>query len=304
MNTLANTTGTNASKFEAVTWGARGSFPADGTDYTEFGGATCCVELRIDDRIIVLDAGSGIVALGRDLVQRDVRSLDLVISHAHLDHVMGLPYFAPLFRSDWKVTLWFAGVDGTPDPQALLNTFIQPPVLPFDATAFTCDLTLRQLPKSGEVDMGGASRILTSPLNHPGGNTGLRIEHAGRSFVYCSDFEPDAGPSDALLGEFIEGADLAFMDSTYTHAEYAERVGFGHADWQTTCRISRAAKVGMLGLFHHAPHRSDTELRVIEAAAQKLRPSYVVRQGGCADLNAIGAVMKPRTAVKRGKSAA
>jgi phosphoribosyl 1,2-cyclic phosphodiesterase len=95
LNTPANMTEKNASKFEAVTWGARGSVPAYGTDYTEFGGTTCCVELRIDDRILVPDAGSGIVALCRDLVQRDVRSLDLIISHAHLDHVMGLPYFAP-----------------------------------------------------------------------------------------------------------------------------------------------------------------------------------------------------------------
>jgi ribonuclease BN (tRNA processing enzyme) len=260
--------------------------------------------LRIDDRILVLDAGSGIVALGRDLVQRNVRSLDLIISHAHLDHVMGLPYFAPLFRPYWKVTLWFAGVDGTPHPKALLDTFIQPPVLPFDATAFTCDLTLRQLPKSGEIDMGGVSRFLTSPLNHPGGNTGIRIEHADCTFVYCSDFEPDVGRCDEMLGKFIEGADLAFIDSTYTPAEYPDRVGFGHADWRTSCRIGRAAKVGMLGLFHHAPHRKDAELHVIEQAARKLLPSYAVRQGGSADLRAIGASVKPLAAVKRGSSAA
>lgn len=73
------------------------------------------MELLLDDQILVLDAGSGMVELGRNLVQGDTRSIDLLISHANLDHVMGLPFFEPLFQPDWKVTLWFAGVEGAPD---------------------------------------------------------------------------------------------------------------------------------------------------------------------------------------------
>lgn len=250
-----------------------------GPDFGECGGATCCVEIRIDDRVLILDAGSGIVELGRNLVQRDIRSVDLLISHAHLDHVMGLPFFAPLFRPDWRVRLWFAGVESAASPQALLDILIKPPILPFTSAEFSCELELRQIPRKGEFDLGGSLRVLTTPLNHPGGNTGFRIAHADRSFAYCCDYEPDGGEGDELLRLFIEDADLAFLDSTYTPDEFSESRGFGHADWLSSCHIAKSAKLSMLGLFHHAPDRQDTDLREIEAAAAALLPCHAVRQG-------------------------
>ena len=273
-----------AQRFEVAAWGTRGTLPATGSEFSEYGGATCCVELRLDDRVLVLDAGSGLVGLGRNLVQRDIRSIDLLISHAHLDHVMGLPFFEPLFRPDWKVTLWFAGVEGAPDPQALIDTLISPPTLPFTRAAFACDLDLRQLPREGEADMNGPFRVLTAPLNHPGGNTGFRIEHANRSFAYCCDYEPDGGSSDETLQTFIECANLAFLDSTYTPEESSQYRGFGHADWLSSCQIARRAGLGALGLFHHAPERQDVALRAMETAASALLPSHAVRQGKHLDL--------------------
>jgi len=273
-----------AQRFDVVSWGARGTLPATGEDFNLHGGATCCVELRLDDRIVVLDAGSGIVDLGQNLVRRDPCSVDLLISHAHLDHVIGLPFFEPLFRPDWQVTLWFAGVEGAPDSQALLDTFIRPPTLPFTSAEFTCQLALRQIPRNGQVEIDAPFQISTAPLNHPGGNTGLRIDHGGRSFAYCSDYEPDDGPSDATLRTFIAGADLAFLDSTYTPDERPAYRGFGHADWLTSCNIARSAGVGSLGLFHHAPQRQDAELLAIAKAAGATMPSHAVRQGDCVDL--------------------
>lgn len=283
-------------RFEVATWGARGTLPATGRGFHEYGGATCCVELRLDDRILVLDAGSGMVELGRSLIHSDTRSIDLLISHAHLDHVIGLPFFEPLFRPDWKVTLWFAGVEGAPDPRTLLDTLISPPILPFTHEAFACELELRQLPRKGEVDMDGPFRVLTAPLNHPGGNTGFRIEHADRSFAYCCDYEPDGGSSDEMLQTFIESADLAFLDSTYTPEELPGYRGFGHSDWRSNCRIAKNAGLGALGLFHHAPDRQDSALRAMESAAAKVMPSHAVRQGELLNLIAKDFSTEPKRA--------
>ena len=182
------------------------------------------------------------------------------------------------------MTLWFAGVEGAPDPQALIDTLFSPPTLPFTRAAFACELELRQLPRQGEVDMDGRFRVVTAPLNHPGGNTGFRIEHAGRSFAYCSDYEPDGGSSDEMLQTFVENADLAFLDSTYTPEELPEYRGFGHADCLSSCHIARSARLGALGLFHHAHERQDADLRAMETVAAALLPSHAVRQGEEIDL--------------------
>lgn len=106
-----------------------------------------------------------------------------------------------------------------------------------------------------------------------------------------------------MLGEFIEGADLAFMDSTFTPADYSDKLEFGHADWQTSCKIGRNARVGALGLVHHSPPRQDADLRATERAAQSILPSYALRQGDREDLSAIGATRNPPLSGKRDSSA-
>lgn len=271
-------------KFEAIAWGARGSHPAQGPDVSRYGGTTSCVELRLDDRILVLDAGTGIIDLGEALVGGEAGSVDLLISHAHLDHVMGLPFFAPLFRPDWKVTLWFAGVDGAPDAEALLATVVSPPLTPFRRDAFSCDLALRQLPGKGEVEFGPRTRLVTAPLTHPGGATGFRVEHSGRSFAYASDFEPDDGTGDASLCGLIQEADLAFLDCTYTPEEYGRHRGFGHADWLSAAKLAKRAGLRNLGLFHHAPGRCDASVAAIEAAARAVHPGRAIRRGDRIDI--------------------
>ncbi len=265
-------------------WGARGSYPSNRPDQDCYGGATCCVELRLDDRIVVIDAGTGIMPLGQDLLRRGVRAVDLVIGHAHLDHVMGLPFFAPFFQPDCTVTLWFAGVDGAADAGALLERVVSPPLTPFSRDTFSCTLHLRQLPVRGEVGLDGGTRLVTAPLNHPGRATGFRFEHAGRTFAYCSDFEPDGGEGDAALGTLISDAELAFLDCSYTPEEAAHRVGFGHSDWRTSAKLGRLAGLGTLGIFHHDPMRSDAAIDSMQAAASAVLPSRAMRQGEVIDL--------------------
>lgn len=271
-------------KFDVTTWGARGTRPATGQQFEHFGGDTACIEIDLGDRVIVLDAGSGIVGLGRALIDRPAGPLDLFISHAHMDHIIGLPFFAPLFAPDREVTLWFAGTEGAPDAEALLDTLVQPPLLPFTRAAFRCKLALRQLPRAGSVVLETGCEVSTVALNHPGGNTGIKVAAAGRSLAYCCDFEPDGGTADADLRGFLSGSDMAVLDTTYTPEEYPEHRGYGHSDWMQSGAAARAAGVGLLGLFHHAPDRTDDALRHIARAAAQVTPALAMRQGETIDL--------------------
>ncbi|MFT5345939.1 MAG: phosphoribosyl 1,2-cyclic phosphodiesterase [Dinoroseobacter sp.] len=271
-------------EFTAQIYGARGTLPVVEPEMARFGGNTSCVALRLDGRVLIFDAGSGIVPLGRALVKEGVREIDLVISHAHYDHVLGLPFFAPLMHPDVTVRLWFAGTEGAPDGAHLLADLIRPPFLPFVTADLAATIECKLLPRSGATQIAGA-QITTAPVNHPGGNTGLRVDHAGASLVYVADFEHDDGAMDAALCRFMAGADLAFLDCTYTPEDYAKFKGFGHSHWQKCSALAGVARVKRWGLFHHAHTRSDAELDGLAKQVCTADPNaFVTRKGAIFDL--------------------
>lgn len=267
-------------RFEIVPWGTRGTMPPGAPGGSDFGVCTACVLVRHGDRIAVLDAGTGIVPLGCALRAEGVRAVDIVLSHAHYDHVIGLPFFAPLHDPAATVTLWYAGGEGAPDGAALMDALLRPPFLPFGRRDLRGRLCFAVLAPEGSHDLGGGTILRTTPVHHPGGALALRLERAGRSFVHVSDFEADFGKYDASLIAFLRGADLAFLDATYTPEEYELHRGFGHAHWQRCAELAAAAGLGRWGLFHHAPGRTDDELAAIEAAVRACAPgAFMVREG-------------------------
>lgn len=271
-------------EFTAHIHGARGTLPVAEPEMARFGGNTSCVALRLDGRVLILDAGSGIVALGRKLQAEGVRDIDLVISHAHYDHVIGLPFFAPLMDPGVTVRLWFAGTEAAPDAAHLLADLIRPPFLPFVATDLAAKIVCNRLPRSGVTEIAGA-QITSAPVNHPGGNTGLRVDHKGASLVYVADFEHDDGAMDDRLCALMAGADLALLDCTYTPEDYAGFAGYGHSHWQKCSALALAAGVKRWGLFHHAHTRSDADLeRLAKVVAQSDQTAFVTREGATFDL--------------------
>ncbi len=271
-------------EFTAHIYGARGTLPTPEPQMAGYGGNTSCVGLRLDRRALILDAGSGIVPLGRRLHDEGLREIDLVISHAHYDHVLGLPFFAPLMDPDVTLRLWFAGTEEAPDGAHLLADLIRPPFLPFRVEELAATIETRALPRSGVTEIAGA-RITTTPVNHPGGNTGIRVDHAGASLVYVADFEHDDGPMDADLSALMQGADLALLDCTYTPEDYVQFTGYGHAHWQKCSALVAAAGVRRWGLFHHAHTRTDAELDAIAETVCAQDPrAFMAREGTAFDL--------------------
>lgn len=267
-------------RFEVSLRGVRGSLPLATPGGSRYGGNTSCILVRHGARVAILDAGSGIVGLGKELVAEGIRSIDLLLSHAHYDHVIGLPFFLPLYRCGIEVTLWYAGSPQAPDGAALIDQLIRAPFLPMRPADLRCDLRFAALPMAGNVPLGDGTEVATCPVNHPGGAVAMRVSRGARHLVYAPDFEHDDGRMDALLVDHMQGADLALLDCTYLPEDYRHHRGYGHSHWQTCAALARRAGVGRMGMFHHDFSRSDNAIEAAEHAAQRVDPTIFAAKEG------------------------
>ena len=262
-------------------WGVRGSIPCSGPEVLDYGGSTACVELRCGDRRVILDAGSGLRALGQAMAaDHSVVDLDLLLTHCHLDHLIGLPFFVPAFDPASAIRLWAGHLQPKERLEDILSQLMIPPLLPITPEVFRADITYRDFLAGELLDLGGGIRVATAPLRHPGGATGYRVEYGGAAVCYVTDNEhaPD-GPDPALV-QLARNAGLLIYDAMYTPDEYARHAGWGHSTWQEGIRLADAAGVGRLALFHHAPGRSDVAQQQIERAAAAVRPgTFAAREG-------------------------
>jgi phosphoribosyl 1,2-cyclic phosphodiesterase len=260
-----------ASKFRVTFRGVRGSIPSPGPQTARYGGNTSCVELRVGDEIIILDAGSGLRQLGADLTSEFGTapiSATLIISHTHWDHIQGLPFFLPAYSTHNRIRLCAAPGWGKTITRAL-NNQMDPIHFPVPLTQLGGLSAVEEF-QSDDIRIGRA-RIRTTELHHPGGCAGFRIEVANRTIAYLPDHEPFAtGENDSLsagLIEFVRGADLLILDTQYTDAEYCHRRGWGHGSLSESVAIARRAEVKHLALFHHDPAHNDEQIdEMVEAA--------------------------------------
>jgi phosphoribosyl 1,2-cyclic phosphodiesterase len=256
-------------------WGCRGSVPTPGPDTVESGGNTSCVEVSLPDgTVLVLDAGTGIRALGLELLKRRVRQVHLLLTHLHLDHVEGLRFFAPLWDERVAVDVW-----GPPSPISSLPKRIaqafSPPLFPVDLRDVPARLTFRDLPRRPWT-IEGAS-LAAALVLHPGPTVGYRIEGAGATLAYLPDHEPALGgaiaerPRDWISGASIAAAaDVLLHDAQYFEEEYEERIGWGHSSVADAVAFANAVDAQRLVLFHHEPLHGDGALERLEGRARSL----------------------------------
>lgn len=252
-------------------WGTRGSCPAPGPETARYGGNTTCLEVRTDDNeLVILDAGTGIRELGRSLVGAadgaPIRG-DLFFSHAHWDHIQGLPFFTPAFQAGNHFRLWGSPVMES-SLEVVLRQQMSPVVFPVAFDQLSARMEFAQVAQHQHA--GSSYEVRTINVRHPGGALGFRLSPAGdlrRSMVFIPDNEldrdgdraEDASTRDALV-EFARGASVLIHDAMYTGTEYMDHRGWGHSSYRDAIDFAIAAEVSTLVLFHHEPDRSDAAL--------------------------------------------
>lgn len=273
-------------------WGTRGSIPTPGTHTVRYGGNTPCVEVRTETGwLVILDAGTGIRELGRSLMAGpggmidDARAsgangaiaADIFLTHAHWDHIQGIPFFAPIFQPGNHFTIWGSKALETSIDRVIRDQ-MSPVVFPVSFEELSARIDFREI---AEERCGGDGYEVTAfAVQHPGGALGYRFSGStqrDRSFVYISDNELAAHETyksrpdwRARLVEFIRGARILVHDATYTTEEYQRHRGWGHSTFEEAVTLALDAGVEELVLFHHRPERSDDEVDRCVVAAREL----------------------------------
>jgi phosphoribosyl 1,2-cyclic phosphodiesterase len=251
-------------------WGSRGSICSPGPKTIRYGGNTTCLELRTSTgRLVVVDAGSGLRYLGKQLMKEPgVKDIIFVLTHSHWDHLIGFPFFTPAYKPEYNISLC-GGPAARDSIRKYLGHQMSAPYFPVDFSIMKARFTYGCACPSdrcegkleGFLDFNECSSL---PLNHPNGGYGFKFVDQGKTFVFLTDnelrFQHEGGLAREQYVDFCRGADLLFHDAQYTEAEYAHTQGWGHSTYLDAIELAVEARVKRLGLFHHDPDRSDDDL--------------------------------------------
>lgn len=273
--------------FDVTFWGVRGTVPCPSRDHIEVGGNTSCVEVSVGGRTLILDGGTGLRPLGKRLVEKEGGRLTILLSHFHLDHIAGFPFFAPAFRADFTIDVRAACPAGKAGLRAVLSGQMEPPLFPVPLRDLEAAITFEEFRPGDRLDLGDGVVVRTAPLNHPDGCTGFRIEHGGHALAYVTDTEHVPGRPDENVLRLIDGADLVIYDAAYTDEEWSRRKGWGHSTWREGVRLCRTAQARRLALFHHDPDHDDIFMARLEHEVRAEWPAaFVAREGMTVELGA------------------
>lgn len=261
-------------------WGVRGSIACPGPETTTFGGNTSCVEVLCGDHRVILDAGTGLRSLGNSFERGAPVNADLLLSHTHLDHVVGLPFFAPAYTNGSNLRLWAGHLAPERSLEEVLCTMMAAPLFPIPMGVMASDKTFNDFHAGESFTLSCGAKVRTCPLNHPNGATGYRIEYGGGAICYVTDTEHTEGTHDENILSLIEGADVFIYDATYTAAEHPAFRGWGHSTWEEGAALAEMAGVKTYVPFHHDPSHDDVFMAQVEREAQQVFGNTVVAREG------------------------
>jgi phosphoribosyl 1,2-cyclic phosphodiesterase len=276
-------------------WGVRGSYSAPFESHLAVGGNTSCVEIRVDDSILVCDAGTGVIPFGNELIkQSKIRELLVILTHYHWDHICGLPFFVPAFVPDWKIHIFGPGKSGR-DIAEFVSAQMRAPYFPVGTETWLANVNYISPSETHELNHGPINITYTS-VHHPGTTYGYRIRVNDKTILYISDNEcqylnkairqkygefnrEEQELYDAMQKEeyeselkLIEGADILIHDAQYTKEDYDRKRGWGHSCYIDTVNTAIDAGVKELYLYHHDPNYDDKMIdRIYQHALQIIK---------------------------------
>lgn len=272
-------------------WGVRGSIPCPGPQTQKYGGNSACIELRVgdDDRLVIIDAGSGIRQLGNHLMRHDLPKgpirTDIFLSHTHWDHIMGFPFFVPIYVPGTKMKVYGPVTFEEDGLEEVVGGQMKYRYFPVNFGELASEIEYVRIKEAPCMDLGGGLMLATKLLNHPVTALGYRFQFGGKSVCTCYDTEPFrnlfitdpdhpdydevmaeegeavAAEQNHMLEQFFAGADLLIHDSQYTESEYRQgRMNWGHTSFENAIAAANRAGVKKLALFHHDPDRTDDQI--------------------------------------------
>ena len=255
--------------FKVKYWGVRGSIACPSAKYVMYGGNTSCVEVACGGHRIVLDCGTGLRNFGHWMMRKNIKNVDILMSHTHWDHINGFPFFSPAFRDGYEFTIRAGHLlsNGMSIKEVMAGQMNQP-TFPVPIEAMQSKLNFEDFSAGDNFELGNGILVKTLPLNHPDNATGYRIEYKGKVFCYITDTEHTPDRPDENVLALIDGADLVTYDCTYTDREFPGKVGWGHSTWQEGVRLCLRAGAKRLAIFHHDPDHEDPFMERLEAEAR------------------------------------
>lgn len=250
-------------------WGVRGSFPCPGPENRRYGANTACISLEAPDQpVLLLDLGTGLSSFGNDQAsaQQPFRATALV-THLHLDHVQGLPFFSPVHVPGTRIDIYGPRQDSGSLKEAFAR-LVGPPYFPVHLDDLPAEIGFHEV-VSDRVRIGDLD-VIVRPVPHCGPTVGYQVSGAGFKLAYISDHQAPSGSvevTDSVL-ELCEGVDLLIHEAQYTNEEFSRRLDWGHCTADYALAVARACHARRLCLFHHDPGRSDDELDALVDAAR------------------------------------
>ncbi len=271
-------------------FGVRGSSPTPGKHTVLFGGNTSCVYVSLEDgHDVILDAGTGIIALGDRLVKNHA-DINILLTHNHWDHIQGFPFFRPIYQDNRKITIVPGAVEYD-DKDAILAQMSGSthPVKYQQLTADINVLTDQALNDTFEIP---GFNVRTQLLNHPDGGSAYCLSAEGKKLAFVTDNELSSPNKMNTTWQqwldFIAGADILIHDAQYIEEDLPLKLGWGHSKLSEVARLACEAKVKSLYIVSHDPARTDDELLSQEAKLQEEYQGrlniYCAREGTVVDL--------------------
>ncbi|MSU35842.1 MAG: MBL fold metallo-hydrolase [Pedosphaera sp.] len=257
-------------------YGTRGSIPICEPGFQEFGGNTTCLQITFKDsnRIAIIDAGTGIRNLGRDLqaIGHHQDQIFMAFTHFHWDHVQGFPFFKPAYDPKQKLTLLTLGKEQiAKNLHEICEVQMQSEYFPVQLDRMGATFEFMQIEKASKLFTGldnVNTQFTTNLHNHPGGAYGFRMERNGKVLVICTDIE-HGDQIDPNVVELARGADLLVHEAQYTAEELQQRRGWGHSSYDQAIQLAELAGAKRLALTHHDPDHDDVFLSRMEKLCQE-----------------------------------
>jgi len=264
-------------KFNVKFWGVRGSVATPGESTLRYGGNTSCLQVTCGNYNLIFDSGTGIKGLGDSLPPEHSLNCDIFLTHTHIDHICGFPFFKPAYSGAARIKMWAGHLlpHGRTIEGVIANLMDQP-FFPIAVDLLAATLIFNDFKAGETIPLSPDITLRTAPLNHPDGATGYRVDYAGKSLCYVTDTEHTPGKPDKNIIELIKGSDLLIYDCTYTDEEYPDFTGWGHSTWQEGARLCDLAGVKKLAIFHHDPNHDDSFMDNVAKEAEALRPGGTV----------------------------